>query len=130
MRRSSLSAGLYVLLVFLSGALVGAFAYRLYMVNTVNSASRRPRSPDEYRRSYIQEMRRRLTLSDAQVTQLQQIMDETRDRFHDLHEKSRPLFRAIEDEQAQKVRAILSDTQRAEYERMRAERESMRKKKR
>jgi hypothetical protein len=46
MKRSTLSTAFYVLLVFLSGAVVGAFAHRLYVVNTVVSAK-----PDEVRGS-------------------------------------------------------------------------------
>ncbi|MCL4401265.1 MAG: hypothetical protein M1436_01185 [Acidobacteria bacterium] len=124
-RRSSLFAGIYVLVVFLSGALVGAFAYRLYMVQTVISGPR-PRTPEEYRRNYVREMTHRLKLSQEQVTHLQQIMDETRLRYRELHDKERPAMKLIEDEQYQKVREMLNESQRAEYETMRAEREKRR----
>ena len=125
MKRSSLSTGVYLLLVFLSGIVVGVFANRLYVMNSV-SANANPKSPEEWRRKYVAEMRSRLRLSDQQVAQLEPILDETRQRFHDAHERAKPELKAIQDEQVQKIRSILKDDQKAEYEKMRAEREKRR----
>lgn len=124
-KRSSLTAFAYLVVVFLSGTLVGVFASRLYMVGTVRSSSGH-RSPEEYRRRYIEEMSKRLRLSTEQIASLQQIMDQTRQRYHDVHERYRPELKAIEDEQYQKVNGILAAAQRAEYEKMRQERERRR----
>lgn len=124
-KRSTLSAAVYLLLVFLSGALVGAFSYRLYTVNTVYSG-RPPRSPEEYRRKYVEETTARLKLSPDQVTSLQQILDATRQRYHDVHERYRPELKAIENEQYKNILSMLTEPQRAEYEKMRAERERRR----
>lgn len=124
-RRSSLSAVVYLVLVFLSGALVGAFAYRLYMVGTVSSSAG-AKSAEEYRKRAIEEMTTRLHLSPEQVSSLNQIYDETRLRFRELHEKQRPQFRAIEQDQYQKILAMLTEPQRAEYEKMREERDRRR----
>ena len=63
MKRTGLSAGLYLLLVFLSGVAVGGFSLRLYMMNTV-LAGQNPTKPDDFRRDYLKEMRARLSLSD------------------------------------------------------------------
>lgn len=129
-RRSNLSTAAYLLLVFLSGVLVGVFSYRLYMVNTVQSGSvartQPPRSPEEYRKRAVAEMTARLKLSSDQVNTLQQIMDATRQRYHDLRERQKPDLKAIETEHYQRVLAMLSEPQRAEYEKMRAEREKRR----
>ena len=125
MKRSSLSTGVYLLLVFLSGIVVGVFANRLYVMNSV-SANANPKSPEEWRRKYVAEMRSRLRLSDQQVAQLEPILDETRQRFHDAHERAKPELKAIQDEQVQKIRSILRDDQKAEYEKMREEREKRR----
>lgn len=125
MKRSSLSTGVYLLLVFLSGIVVGVFANRLYVMNSV-SANANPKSPEEWRRKYVAEMRSRLRLSDQQVAQLEPILDETRQRFHDAHERAKPELKAIQDEQVQKIRSILKDDQKAEYEKMREEREKRR----
>jgi len=125
MKRSSLSTAVYLLLVFLSGIAVGVFANRLYFMNSV-SANTSSKSPEEWRRKYVEEIRSRLRLSDQQVAQLQPILDETRQRFHDAHERAKPELKAIQDEQVQKVRSILKDDQKAEFEKFRQEREKRR----
>jgi hypothetical protein len=128
-KRSNLSTAMYLLLVFLSGVLVGVFSYRLYMVNTVQSGSvarTPPRNPEEYRKRAVAEMTARLKLSADQVGTLQQIMDETRQRYHDLRDRQRPDLKAIEADHYQRIRAMLTEPQRAEYDKMRAEREQRR----
>ena len=129
MKRTTLSTALYVLLVFLSGAVVGAFAHRLYVVSTVVSAK-----PDEVRHHILEEMRTRLSLNNEQVNQLNAIMDSTKARYHEVkarwEEQSRqaakPELKAITEDQAEKIKAILSEPQRAEYEKYRAERQKRR----
>ena len=117
MRRSNVATLVYLLVVFASGAVVGGFANRLYMAKTVNApTANAPSSHAEIRKRYLQDMRSRLHLTDAQVTQLLQIMDATGQRMHEMH-------KTIDDEHAQKVAAMLDDTQKAEYAKMRAERE-------
>lgn len=118
MKRSRLSVALYLLVVFLSGAVVGALAHRLYVGER---AAPRPRpSPEEYRRRYMEEMRSRLKLSDEQVKQIDAILDETRDRY-------RAQMRAIQEEQSARIMAVLNPEQRSEYQKMRQEREERRK---
>jgi hypothetical protein len=129
MKRTTLATGLYVLLVFLSGAVVGAFAHRLYVVSTVVSAK-----PDEVRHHILDEMRARLSLSDDQVNHLNAIMDSTKARYHEVkarwEEQSRqaakPELKAISEDQAEKIKAILTEPQRAEYAKYRAERQKRR----
>ncbi len=120
------TVAVYLLLVFLSGALVGAFGYRLYSVNVVAS-SRQPRSAEEYRRSYVEMMTSRLQLSAEQVENLEKIMDGTRQRYHEIYGRFRPELKAIETAQYEQIRAMLNETQKAEYEKIRAEREARRK---
>ena len=133
MKRAGLSAGLYLLLVFLSGTAVGAFSYRLYTMNTV-LAGVSPNKPDEYRRQLLKEMRSRLSLSDQQLSQLTTILDNTRARYHEVKTRwdrqakdaARPELKAIQAEQVQQIKGILSDTQKPEYEKLAAEREKRR----
>ncbi len=125
MQRYSLAATLYVALVFLSGALVGAFGYRLYRVNTVNSGPAPP-SPEEWRRQYIEDMRVRVGLNADQTSKVQAILDETRRRYRILHERTRPEMKAIQDEQVRKINSLLNEQQRGEYEKLRDERERKR----
>jgi len=119
MRRSNLATLVYLLVVFASGTVVGGFANRLYMAKTVTATVNAPRSRAELRKQYIQDMRTRLQLSDAQVTQLQQIMDATGQRMHEMH-------KTIGDEHIRKVVAMLDDRQKTEYAKMREEREKHR----
>ena len=80
-------------------------------------------SPEQWQRRYVDEMRSRLKLSDDQVQKLKGIMEATRKSFDGLREKNRPEEQAIQAQHAQSVSAILNDTQRAEYAKMREERE-------
>lgn len=113
---------LYVGLVFLSGAVLGAFSHRLYTVSGVSANA--PRNPEEFRRRYMEEMKSRLKLSADQVTKLSAILDETRARVRSTRESIEPEIRKIRDEQQEKVHQILSADQRPEYDKMRQEREA------
>jgi len=134
MKRSTLSTALYVSMVFLSGGVVGGFAHRLYMLNTV-VASPVPK-PDEWRRKNLEEMRTRLTLNADQMTQLSSILDTTRTRFHgvkakydkEAKEKAKPEMKSIQEDQIRQINGILSDGQRAEFEKLRIERDLKRQK--
>jgi Spy/CpxP family protein refolding chaperone len=125
MRRNSLTTALYLVLLFLSGVAVGAFGLRLYTLNSVRAGAGRP-SPEEFRRRYIAEIRDRLKLTDDQVSKLGPILDETGKQFRELREKHRPELKAIQDEQTQKIRAILTDAQQAEFSKFQEEREKER----
>ncbi len=122
MRRSTIAAILYLCLVFLSGILVGGFGMRLYNARAV-SAKTNPCSPESMRRRYMEDMRTRLKLSEQQVTQLSAILEATGERFHDLRKKYRPEVKMIQEEQVNQIRAILNEEQRAEYQKLREERE-------
>jgi hypothetical protein len=133
MKRSRLSAALYLLLVFVSGVLVGGFGYRLYTMSSVRAGPPERRSPEDYRKKYVSELRSRLKLDDDQVRQLEIIMDDTGQRFRELRERTEPQVKAIEKEQKaiqeqhrDKVQAMLRPDQTAEYQKMLVEREKRR----
>jgi Spy/CpxP family protein refolding chaperone len=117
MRRSNLTTLLYLVLVFASGMVLGGFANRLYM-KTAPAASA-PKTRAQFRKEYIQDMSTRLKLSESQVAELQEIIQATDHRLRDMH-------KGIDDEHAQKVAAMLNDSQKAEYAKMREERERKR----
>jgi hypothetical protein len=123
MKSSQLTVALYAVLTFASGVVVGVAGHRLYTTTSDVRAKSAPRSPDDYRQRYVEEMRSRLKLDVRQVTDLNAVLDSTRDRFRQLREKERPEVKTIQDDQVERIRAILSADQRAEYEKMRAERE-------
>jgi hypothetical protein len=133
MKRTTRSTALYVALVFLSGSVVGGFAHRLYTLNTVMAGPTSPK-PDEFRRKYLNELRGRLGLNEEQLTKINAILDSTKTRYDEVRAKwdkeakvkAKPELKAIHEDQVQKVKGILSDTQQAEYDKFRAEREKRR----
>jgi hypothetical protein len=143
MPKSRLSAVLSLLLVFFSGAVLGAFAYRLYSISPVQSgkgAGTPPRklSPDEFRKRYVSDLATAVKLDSQQVTTLNAILDRTRDEFDKLNQKVkperdavdqkwRPDREAIHDHQIESINGLLRPDQRPLYEAFRAERERQRK---
>jgi len=123
MKRSNLTIALYLFLVFASGAVVGAFGFRLYSGTPV-AAKNQKMSPEEWRRQYFGEMQSRLKLTQNQMQQLNEIYDQSRARFRAAHEKNDTTIRQIREEQLARVRAMLTDEQRPEYEKLRAERDA------
>jgi Spy/CpxP family protein refolding chaperone len=122
MRRSNFATLVYLLVVFASGAVVGGFANRLYMAKTVSAVTETEKVPQthaELNQKYIQEMRSRLHLTDAQIAELKQIMDSSDQRM-------REMKKSIKEEHIQKVVAMLDDGQKAEYAKWRADREKRR----
>lgn len=128
MRKTQLPIAVYMLAVFLSGALVGGFAHRLYTVRSVTADTTRKRSHAEFRQKYVREMQTRLELDEAQTQRLNQILDATRARFDAVNEKHRPEFRSIHEEQNHTIRAMLNPSQQAEFEKVLKEREERRRK--
>ena len=128
MLKSRFSALLSLLLVFLSGVLVGGFTYRLYNVSVAAGPNngKRP-DPEEARKHIVADMRARLKLDSHQVDQLQQIFDNTRDQFRQIHDKMNAEGQAIHNGQIEKVKAILRADQVPVYEQWEAERERERK---
>jgi hypothetical protein len=126
MLKSKLSAFFSLLLVFLGGALVGAFAYRLVAVNTVlTSGANGPRptrsDPEEFRKRQVAEMRDRVKLDEQQVIQYNKILDETHEEFDRIHKKANDEAHALRERQAEKVNAILREDQKPLNAQLRAE---------
>jgi exonuclease III len=111
----------YLGLVFLSGAVVGAFGHRLYSVKTVSAGQKR--SHDDYRTRYLKDMQSRLKLDQKQVGQLVVILDESRGRYKVARDRIDPEMKQIQNEQRDQIRGMLSEPQKAEYEKMLQERD-------
>lgn len=127
MKRSNLVLAAYLLAVFLSGGVVGFLVHYLYNMQSVN-AKATPRDADDYRHKYVEELRSRLSMQEEQVQQLNAILDSTRLRYREFREKHRPEINAIQEEQVSRIRSMLSEPQRLQYETMRAERDQRRRK--
>ena len=126
MKRSHFSIALYMLVVFISGAVVGAFGHRLYTVRTVEADTERRRTPSDFRQKYLNDMKVRLSLDEAQTTKLSSILDQTRERFKAFNEKHRPEMTEIHETQVRDIRAMLKPEQQPIYEEYRKERERKR----
>lgn len=118
MNFSRKTIALYVGLVFVSGAVLGVFGDRLYTVTTVASKGKNaPKpSPEEFRRGYLGFMQKRLSLTEPQVNQLGLILDETRARMNEVHDRTIPEQQEIQKSQSEKIRALLSPAQQSEYD--------------
>lgn len=123
------SAVLSLLLVFLSGALVGVLAHRAYLLNPDRTASapRQP-GPEDWRKRFVDEMRVKVQLDEQQVVQLEQILDETgaavRKNILDTHK----LHEDLHAQQTARINAMLRPDQRLLFEKLRQEREQQRQK--
>jgi hypothetical protein len=143
MPKLGLSAVLSALLMFFSGAVLGAFSYRLYSISPVQSgkdpgAPPRKLSPEEFRKRYVSDLARAVKLDPQQVTALNGVLDRTRDEFDKLNdkvkadrealnEKWRPDREAIHNHQVESINGVLRPDQRPLFETFRAERERQRK---
>ena len=121
MKRGNFPIALYLFLVFVSGAVVGALGYRTYKPPTASSNA--PLNPEDARRQYLHEMETRANLSSDQVQKLSVIMDETRTRFHDARDKHNMIVKEIGEQQRAKIRGILTAQQLPKVEELWHERD-------
>jgi uncharacterized membrane protein len=124
--KRSFAVPLYVLLVFLSGALVGAVGYRLYSAKSVSATVAPKPKPDEWRKHVVEDMRKRLSLSEEQVGKLEAAFDATKQHFAAYDQRSKAERKSIIEEQHQTIRSFLSEPQRAEYDKFLLERQQKR----
>ncbi len=127
MQRSQWNIGMYLALVFVSGVAVGGGGLHLYNASTVGAVSNPRKTPEQYRKEYSSEMQVRLRLDEAQMAKLQAILERTHEDYKKFREQTKPEMHRIQKEQVDAVNALLSDSQKLDYEKMRAEREARRK---
>ena len=132
MPRSKLSAVLSLLLVFVSGGLVGVLAHRAY-VTSISPATANPprgvrRDPQDWRKHIVPVMRDRMKMDDRQVVQLNQILDETDVRFREVRDKWNTANQAIQKSMVEQINGILRPDQQKLYTQFREEREQERQK--
>lgn len=123
MSRKSLPIAFYLLLVFVSGSVVGALGYRTYNPPVARSVNPAP-PPGDWRKQYMEESKARLDLTDDQIKQLTAIMDDTEARFRQARERENQEIRQIRDEHIEKVKMMLTPTQLPKYVQLHAEREA------
>jgi Spy/CpxP family protein refolding chaperone len=123
MKKLSFVAVLSTLAVFCSGVTLGALGYRLYSAPTVATVAPAKLSPEEWRKKFLGEMQTRLNLDANQTSQLNTILDETRKQFDEARKRGREEMKKIHLGQVDRVRAMLTDAQRPEYEKILEERD-------
>jgi hypothetical protein len=140
MPKSRLSAALSLLLVFLSGGVLGAFTYRLYSISPVHSGkdAGAPKKPEELRKRYVSDLASAVKLDSQQIAAVNAVMDQTHDEFDKLNErikadrdalneKWRPDREAIHSHQVERITGLLRPDQLPLYESFRTERDRLRK---
>jgi len=126
-KRSNSTVALYLLLVFGSGALVGAFGHRLYSAKTVTAGQNEKRSPEALRQKYLKDYESRLKLDAGQMQKLVIILDDTKAKYKATHDTIDPQMKRIAAEQRERINAMLSEEQKVEYTKWLEERERRRK---
>lgn len=114
MRRTRWAAVLFAIVLFCCGVALGVLANRYYDTEVVSAKA----PAQSFRQRYVAHLRKCLNLTDAQVTQLKTIMDQTKDRYHALREKYHPEVLQIRQEEVDNVKSILTASQVPIYEKM------------
>jgi hypothetical protein len=93
-----------------------------------NGPGRPPRpGPEDFRKQQLQEMRDKVRIDDAQAAQFNQILDETQQKFDQLHKRLNAEGHSLWQDQRTRVKAILRPDQVPLYEQMLAKHDAERK---
>ena len=126
MPRSRVSAALYLILVFASGIIVGTVGHRLYSTTTASASTL---TPDEWKKRYLEQMKKRVGASPDQLARVTAIMNDTKRKFDDVHAQEKTVHDKLYAQQVEDVRAVFADEkQKAAFEVWRAERKREREK--
>jgi len=123
MPRSRISIALYLVLVFASGILVGVVSHRLYATTSTASANNSPKSMTEFRRLYLDGMRKQVGASESQVAQINTILEDTKKKVDELAAEEKPLHDKIQQEHIDQIKELLNPEQKIAYDNWRAARE-------
>jgi hypothetical protein len=140
MPRSKVSAFFSVLLVFISGAAMGAVGYRLYAVKTVASLpspSPGKKSPDDVRKLIVNSLNEAVKLDAQQLSDIQRIYEDQFASFNQVHKKYQAQIDQVHAEQTRaidqihdasvaKIKALLRAEQLPLYEKWQADRTAAR----
>jgi peptidoglycan hydrolase CwlO-like protein len=123
MPRSRISIALYLILVFASGVLVGVVSHRLYATTSIASANNSPQSMGEFRRRYLEGMRKQVGASEAQIVEINKILEDTKKKVDELAASEKPLHDKIQQDHIDQIKDLLNPQQRIAYDNWRAARE-------
>lgn len=120
---SQAKARLVIAAVFVIGFAAGALSLNLYQKFTSNA----PEKVDSHDRVgvFIQRIDEKVGLSGAQKTQIRQILDNSREKYAEIHKETDPLmkklepqFDALRQQTRNEIRAVLTDSQLPKVEEM------------
>lgn len=123
--RSKTSASLMLVLTFLLGAVAGAIALHLYQSHFKNLDGRQAGHQGPH--DIVEEMGRNLKLNPDQKDKLKIIIQQSRERYRALSTQFRPQYDVIRNETNEQIRKILTEEQKATFERTIKEMEERRK---
>jgi hypothetical protein len=113
--KRTVQAKLLIVGVFVVGLLTGAVLLDVYETRVFSrDATREDRAGlirDNERPSYVEY----LELTPEQNAEIRRILDNARDEVRQLRRETRPLFDAISEDSRDRIRALLSESQRERY---------------
>jgi uncharacterized protein YnzC (UPF0291/DUF896 family) len=121
--RSRLTIAFYLVLVFASGILVGVESHRLYATTSTARANNSPQNMSEFRRRYLDGMKTQVGVSDAQLAQINNILEDTKNKVNELAALEKPLHDRIQQEHIDQIKDLLTPEQKVAYDNWRAARE-------
>ena len=121
--RSRVTIALYLVLVFASGILVGVESHRLYATTSTARANSSPQNMGEFRRRYLDGMKTQVGVSDTQLAQINNILDDTKKKVNELAELEKPLHDRIQQEHIDQIKDLLTPQQKIAYDNWRVARE-------
>src|SRR5215471_12946438 len=120
MKRWNTPIALYLFLVFVSGAVVGALGYRLYSPPSARSNQ----TPEQWRHQYVTELQSRVNMTPEQLKKVNEILDDTDRCYNAARDQHHKEVDRIKEDYRSKLRAILTPEQLPKYEKFRAERDT------
>ncbi len=126
MTSSRVSPWVYMFLVFAGGIATGFFGDRVATARSVR-ADNSPRTAEEWKRHYIDDLKRRCNLTTEQTGRVNSILDATHERADAIRSRITPELAALHDQQVKEVRDVMTDSQKVAYDKFRAERDAQRK---
>jgi uncharacterized protein YeaO (DUF488 family) len=112
----------YFTLVFVAGLVVGALADRYSLRPPPGPELPPHKSAESFRKAMVEDLTKRLNLDAQQVTQLQQILDDSRKEFQEFRERHKDEMKAMHERQHARITALLRPDQRLLYDKIEAQR--------
>ncbi|HVN77505.1 MAG TPA: hypothetical protein VMW38_00770 [Terriglobia bacterium] len=103
-----------VIVVFALGLVLGASLATTFVSRKLAAAG--PTAPKDVRHHMMDTFKTRLALSPAEEQKLQVIFDDAHQQFKALHATVKPQFDAIRSQMRDRIREILDDKQKKEFE--------------